>query len=429
MSWGGRRQQWAKEVSASVCGWRRNHLWDLLTSPWAMAWPRRCVFALAGTARPRAGVIQVEHHGTMRRWHKPPSPSSHGAGKDSSETQALMNRNGLGRVQLPGSGSALPTWHRLAMCGGLRSWGGPGEQTWDPLCATYIPRHWVLQVQGTSRGDRFLLEQVCACSRVPRSLQAAPRRHLAIITANPLEFVPHSWFYLTGLSQAPPASLSGSSLLPSPTPETQKPLQRIPRGSSLASMSGLGWAFPAKPGAVAAATQQHGPGMPSTTCLLCQVKAPLPSSLFPSWGQSFFGNLYFCFFLSPHTQGEAQAGSQQPPDAQNRQKTPAKPAAGEGLGRPQALGTNTAGKSTQRCFSHGVPVQCSPAAGNARQPEGTAWRESIFLPPSRAGQSSPWGAMLCGPREMLSPKDSWRRVLVMANRWWRRSGHGWHLWR
>lgn len=159
----GRRQCWVKEVSASMCGWRRSRLWDPLMSPRAKARPRRCVFALAGTACPRAGVIQVESIMVLRRqgaggrrWHNPPSLSSRGRGKDSGETQALMNKNGLGK------GAAA--WQRL--CSAHRAWSGhvlqAGEPRWprgrdmgtrDPPCETtrssYVPCHWVLQAQGT----------------------------------------------------------------------------------------------------------------------------------------------------------------------------------------------------------------------------------------------------------------------------------------
>lgn len=144
------------------------------------------------------------------------------------------------------------------------------------------PQVMVAVSTGVSRGDQVLL----CLSRVPRSAGA----DLATVTANALQFVPPSWFYLTGFSQAPPASQ-----LPL---EPQSPIKTLPMLSMWASLShcpagisGPGSALPARPRAdgsrnLAALSLCTEPGVGTSPIII------------PSWNQFFSGKLNFSYFLS-----------------------------------------------------------------------------------------------------------------------------------
>lgn len=84
--------------------------------------------------------------------------------------------------------------------------GFGGVGMWDPLCgATKFP---YTPYQGCyehrSLQGRLSPSVPFKGAREPSGSTGAD---LATVTANPLQFVPHSCFYLTGLSQAPPASI------------------------------------------------------------------------------------------------------------------------------------------------------------------------------------------------------------------------------
>lgn len=261
-----------------MCSWRRSRLWDLLTSPRATARPRHCVFSLTGTARPRAGVIQVESIAVPRRqgaggrrWHNPPSVSSHGGGKDSGETQALMNRNGLGK------GAA--TWQRL--CSAHRAWsghglgsqGGPEKETRGhgtlPVRPSGLP---------TSHATRY-----CSTGAFKgRSSPSGPGLCLFTGAKEPAGSAAGSFGHRHGklfsLCPAPHFALQGfprhlqhpclahhsSYLQPqglTKIPPVPAEHMGIPHRFCLAGMSRPGCAFPARPEVMAAGTQQHSPNI------------------------------------------------------------------------------------------------------------------------------------------------------------------------
>lgn len=329
------------------------------------------VLAAAGTARPGAGVSRAE-----------PPVSREGLGKP-------------GKVPLPAVVLLRePEWPK-----------GRGTGTWDP-----------------PRGDtRFLYTPRRGCCK-HMGLQGTPSpsvpfkgakepsgstgADLAIGTANPLQFVPHSWFYLTGLSQAPPAPQ-----LPSAPPEPQKNPSNAcqarghPFAFALLGYQGQALPFHPDPGVMAAGNWQQCPYIQN------QVKAPLPS--FPHGATISLENfisLASCPFVCEGRLGLVLSTHQM----LRTGKKPTQPAEDEGLGRPRAVppgsGDQHNWQKYPKVFFTGATLQCSPTAANEQQPGGQSLGESALH------QSSPWGLAVL-PWGLAVSKVPWRRILEAEKGW------------
>lgn len=167
----------------------------------------------------------------------------------------------------------------------------------------------------------------------------------------------------------------------------------------------------------------HGTAWP-----LCCKKAPLPSSL--SLGPQFLWKPLFLLLLGSHPLAHKVRLGPAPSSCRmlrnsKKETTCRKWRFGEAPRRQSwALGTNPAGKSTPRCFSDGVTVQCSPVVRRAQWLErccGTMrWGTTSLC--QRDGARAQLGCHLW----WLCPKHAGGRVSVMAIMLQRRTRHGEH---
>lgn len=190
---------------------------------------------------------------------------------------------------------------------------------------------------------------------------------MAPVAANPPQFVPRSWFYLTGLSQEPPVSqFPPAAPEPHKNPSNACHTRGHPFPFALLGYRGQALLFQPHSGVMAARTWQCCPYVQN------QEKAPFSSS-FPH-GASFslenFISLASCPFackfrlgLVPSTHQILRTG-----------KNPTHPAEEEGLGRPRAVARGSGDQHDwqkyPKVFFTGVTVQCSPTANNEQQPGG-----------------------------------------------------------
>lgn len=175
-----------------------------LTSPGATAQPRRC--------------FCCRWNSSSQGWRNPgaeqPVPRRGCRGRGTAhlpghcETQTPMHRDGLGtvgKVQLPA----------VALLWELRSHSGPGEEAWGhgtlPVGPPYTSRHGCCKhrgLQGTpSPSEPF---------KGAKEPTGSTGGDLAAVTANPLQSVPRSWFYLTGHLQHPSSHLQPQSPIKTP---------------------------------------------------------------------------------------------------------------------------------------------------------------------------------------------------------------------